>query len=159
MADMRLTVDGSPLVVESGSTAAEAFVAAGTTGIAARGPDGSLHDLAWVPDDGDVLESVPIDSDEGRAILRHSTAHVLAQAVQELFPQAKLGIGPPIENGFYYDFDVPEAFTPDDLGRLEERMRAIVAEGQRFSRRVVADDDARTELSDEPYKLELIGLK
>ena len=83
----------------------------------------------------------------------------MAQAVQELFPEAKLGIGPPITDGFYYDFDVPEPFTPDDLEAIETRMRKIVKEGQKFDRREVTDDDAREELADEPYKLELIGLK
>jgi threonyl-tRNA synthetase len=158
-ADIRLTVDGSPRVVPAGDTIGKVFYGAGIEAVVARGPDGSLHDLAWVPDDGDVVESVPIDSDEGRAVLRHSTAHVLAQAVQELFPEAKLGIGPPITNGFYYDFDVEKPFTPDDLEKLESRMRQIVKEGQRFQRRVVTDDEAREELANEPYKLELIGLK
>src|SRR5579875_3881129 len=158
-AQQRLTVDGAPLVVAVGTTAGEAFETLGVDAIAVRGPDGVLHDLAWRPDDGDQIESVPIDTDDGRAILRHSTAHVLAQAVQQLFPDAKLGIGPPIVNGFYYDFDVEQPFTPEDLEALESRMRDIVAEEQRFSRRVVTDDDARSELSTEPYKLELIGLK
>ena len=98
-------------------------------------------------------------SEDGRAIIRHSTAHVLAQAVQELFPDAKLGIGPPVENGFYYDFDVATPFTPEDLTKLEKKMQQIIKERQRFSRRVVSDDDARAELAHEPYKLELIGLK
>ncbi|MBX6767884.1 MAG: threonine--tRNA ligase, partial [Actinomadura rubrobrunea] len=98
-------------------------------------------------------------SEDGRAIMRHSTAHVLAQAVQDLFPEARLGIGPPVENGFYYDFDVAEPFTPDDLKRIEKRMREIVKQGQRFSRRPVSDEQARRELADEPYKLELIELK
>jgi threonyl-tRNA synthetase len=127
--------------------------------IAARLFDGRLVDLAFVPD-GDV-EVTPVRADEpdGLQVLRHSTAHVMAQAVQELFPEAKLGIGPPVENGFYYDFDVPEPFTPDDIKRIEKRMREIVKQGQRFSRRVVSDDAARDELAAEPYKLELIGLK
>ena len=106
-----------------------------------------------------MVEPVEIGSDDGRAIVRHSAAHVMAQAVQELFPEAKLGIGPPVENGFYYDFDVESPFTPDDLKRIEKRMREIVKQGQRFSRRAVSDDEARAELADEPYKLELIGLK
>jgi threonyl-tRNA synthetase len=107
--------------------------------------------------DGDEVAGVAIDSKDGRDILRHSTAHVLAQAVQDLFPDAKLGIGPPIENGFYYDFDVEIPFVPEDLEKLETRMRKIIKEGQRFSRRAVSDDDARVELKDEPYKLELRG--
>jgi threonyl-tRNA synthetase len=121
--------------------------------------NGELRDLSSELADGDVVEPVPVASDDGRAILRHSTAHVLAQAVQALFPDAKLGIGPPIEDGFYYDFGVAEPFHPDDLVRLETQMRKIIKEGQSFSRRAVSDDDARAELADEPYKLELIGLK
>jgi threonyl-tRNA synthetase len=126
--------------------------------VAAR-VDDELRDLAHVLADGDRVEPVAIDSRDGRDILRHSTAHVMAQAVQELYPEAKLGIGPPIENGFYYDFDVPEPFTPEDLSRIDKRMQQIVKEGQTFSRRAVSDEDARVELADEPYKLELIGLK
>ncbi len=126
--------------------------------IAAR-VGGELRDLAHELSDGDAVEPVAIDSPDGLDILRHSTAHVMAQAVQELFPEAKLGIGPPITDGFYYDFDVPEPFTPDDLEAIETRMRKIVKEGQKFDRREVTDDDAREELADEPYKLELIGLK
>ena len=126
--------------------------------VAAR-VNGVPRDLTYVVEDGDTVESIAIESPEGRAILRHSTAHVLAQAVQDLFPKAKLGIGPPIENGFYYDFDVPQPFHPDDLDRIEKRMREIVKEGQAFSRRVVSDDEARAELADEPYKLELIDIK
>jgi threonyl-tRNA synthetase len=121
--------------------------------------NGELRDLAYELADGDVVEGVPIGSPDGQAVLRHSTAHVLAQAVQTLFPKARLGIGPPIEDGFYYDFDVDTPFVPEDLDRLETQMRKIVKEGQSFSRRAVSDDDARAELADEPYKLELIGLK
>jgi threonyl-tRNA synthetase len=109
--------------------------------------------------EGDEVEPIAIDSADGRAILRHSTAHVMAQAVQELYPDAKLGIGPPIENGFYYDFDVATPFTPDDLARIDKRMQQIVKEAQTFNRRVVSDDEARAELAFEPYKLQLIGLK
>jgi threonyl-tRNA synthetase len=126
--------------------------------IAARVND-QMRDLAHELADGDEVAGVAIDSEDGRAILRHSTAHVLAQAVQDLFPDAKLGIGPPVENGFYYDFDVETPFVPEDLDKLETRMRKIVKDNQRFSRRAVSDDDARVELATEPYKLELIGLK
>jgi len=126
--------------------------------IAARVGD-TLKDLAYELADGDEVEGVAIDSKDGRDILRHSTAHVMAQAVQDLFPDAKLGIGPPIDNGFYYDFDVEIPFVPEDLEKIETRMRKIIKEGQKFSRRAVSDDDAREELRDEPYKLELIGLK
>ncbi|WP_020573667.1 threonine--tRNA ligase [Actinopolymorpha alba] len=143
--------------VTTGTTAGELFQ--GDRAVIAARVNGELRDLAWALSDADEVEPIAIDSEDGRAILRHSTAHVLAQAVQELFPEAKLGIGPPVENGFYYDFDVPKPFHPDDLERLETRMRQIIKERQRFSRRVVTDDEARAELADEPYKLELIGLK
>jgi threonyl-tRNA synthetase len=126
--------------------------------IAAR-VNGTLKDLSYELADGDRVEAVAIDSADGHDILRHSTAHVMAQAVQELYPDAKLGIGPPIENGFYYDFDVATPFVPEDLEKIETRMRKIIKEGQRFSRRVVTDHDAIHELADEPYKIELIGLK
>jgi len=118
-----------------------------------------LKDLATQVTTTDTVEPVTIDSPDGLSILRHSTAHVLAQAVQSVNPEAKLGIGPPITDGFYYDFDVAEAFTPEDLKALDKEMSRIVRAGQRFVRRVVTDDEARAELADEPYKLELIGLK
>ena len=158
VSELRITLDGSERAVPVGATAGQALGADGRTVIAAR-VNGELRDLATELRDGDVVEPVEIGSDDGRAIMRHSAAHVLAQAVQELFPEAKLGIGPPVENGFYYDFDVPEPFTPEDLKRIEKRMREIIKQGQRFSRRAVSDDEARAELADEPYKLELIGLK
>src|SRR3954452_13791551 len=148
--------------VTTGTKAWELFRdrdADGSAEIIAARVNGELRDLAHELSDGDVVEGVAIDSDDGRAILRHSTAHVLAQAVQALFPKARLGIGPPVEDGFYYDFDVDTPFVPEDLERLETQMRKIVKEGQSFSRRAVSDDDARAELADEPYKLELIGLK
>src|SRR4051812_24964090 len=159
MPEIRLTVDGSPLVVAAGRTTAEIFADTGIDAVVVRANEEVLHDLDWVPEDGDALESVPIDSPEGLAVLRHSSAHVLAQAVQGLFPSARLGIGPPITNGFYYDFGVETPFTPEDLEQLEQRMQAIIAEGQTFARRVVSDEEARQELADEPYKLELIDLK
>ncbi|WP_372456093.1 threonine--tRNA ligase [Nocardioides lacusdianchii] len=120
---------------------------------------GQLKDLAYELADGDEVESVAIDSADGRDILRHSTAHVMAQAVQQLWPEAKLGIGPPVENGFYYDFDVETPFVPEDLVKIESAMRKIIKENQRFERRVTTDADALDELKDEPYKVELIGLK
>ncbi|MEP9385341.1 threonine--tRNA ligase [Nocardioides sp. KR10-350] len=118
-----------------------------------------LRDLAYELQDGDEVEGVAIDSKDGRDILRHSTAHVMAQAVQDLFPEAKLGIGPPVQDGFYYDFDVDTPFVPADLEKIESRMRKIIKENQRFSRRPVSDAEAIAELQDEPYKIELIGLK
>lgn len=121
--------------------------------------NGELKDLATTVTADDRVEPVTIDSADGLSILRHSTAHVLAQAVQRVKPQANLGIGPPVTDGFYYDFQVDEPFTPDDLKVIKKEMERIVRENQRFVRRVVTDDEARAELSDEPFKLELIGLK
>lgn len=121
--------------------------------------NGELRDLATQVSDSDVIEPVTIDSEDGLNILRHSAAHALAQAVQSVNPTAKLGIGPPITDGFYYDFDVQEPFTPDDLKALEKAMERIIRQGQRFVRRVVSEEEARAELASEPYKLELIGLK
>ncbi len=119
--------------------------------------NGELRDLATEVGADDLVEPVTVDSDEGLAILRHSSAHVAAQAVQKLFPEAKLGIGPPIKDGFYYEFDVPEPFTPEDLKAIEKEMVSILKSGQQFQRRVVVESDAVTELADEPYKLRLIG--
>ncbi|HJX43044.1 MAG TPA: threonine--tRNA ligase [Geodermatophilus sp.] len=152
--------------VPAGTTAEQALKDAG---VALKGPDGAvvvrdlatgeLRDLAWAPGADAEVEPVVAASPEGRAVIRHSTAHVLAQAVQDLFPGTRLGIGPPVENGFYYDFDPEKPFTPEDLQALEKRMQQIVRAGQRFSRREISDDEARAELAHEPYKLELIGLK
>lgn len=121
--------------------------------------NGTLKDLAATVTDADEVEPVTIDSPDGLNILRHSAAHVLAQAVQRINPQANLGIGPPITDGFYYDFGVDTPFTPEDIKAITKEMQRIVREGQRFVRRVVTDDEARAELADEPFKLELIGLK
>ncbi|MEL5989982.1 threonine--tRNA ligase [Microbacterium phosphatis] len=121
--------------------------------------DGELKDLAAEVSDTQTTEPITIDSQDGLNILRHSTAHVLAQAVQKLRPAAKLGIGPFITDGFYYDFGVEDPFTPDDLKAIKKEMQRIVKDAQRFRRRVVTDDEARAELADEPFKLELIGLK
>jgi threonyl-tRNA synthetase len=165
---LHITLAGREHVVDAGTTAGDALRLSEPAGGPAAGPgsaviaarvNGELRDLAAPLADGDAVEPVEIGSDDGRAIMRHSTAHVMAQAVQELFPEAKLGIGPPVENGFYYDFDVAAPFSPDDLKAIEQRMRQIVKQGQRFSRREVSDDQAREELAGEPYKLELIGIK
>src|SRR5690554_4188172 len=121
--------------------------------------NGELRDLTATVTDADEVEPVRIDSEDGLNILRHSAAHVAAQAVQSINPEAKLGIGPPVTDGFYYDFDVEQPFTPEDLKAIEKAMERIVKQGQRFVRRVVSDDEARAELAEEPYKLELIGLK
>lgn len=155
------------LRVAAGTTAGAAVRDAGLPGrgepgaiVVVRDAEGKLRDLSWTPDVDVEVTPVAADTEEGRSVIRHSAAHVLAQAVQELFPAAKLGIGPPITDGFYYDFDVPEAFTPEDLEKLEKRMKAIVKEGQLFSRRVYeSKDEARRELAGEPYKLELVDDK
>ncbi|MEU7649268.1 threonine--tRNA ligase [Streptomyces huasconensis] len=161
MSDVRVIIqrdsEREERVVTTGTTAADLFP--GERTIVAARVAGELKDLAYAVADGDEIEPVEISSEDGLNILRHSAAHVMAQAVQELFPEAKLGIGPPIRDGFYYDFDVKEPFTPEDLKRIEKKMQEIQKRGQRFSRRVTNDDDARVELADEPYKLELIGLK
>ena len=127
--------------------------------IVAMRVNGELKDLAATVTDSDTVEPVTIDSQDGLNILRHSAAHVVAQAVQTINPEAKLGIGPPITDGFYYDFDVEDPFTPEDLKAIQKEVDRIIRSGQRFQRRVVTEDEARTELASEPYKLELIGLK
>jgi threonyl-tRNA synthetase len=147
----------SARTVPAGTTAGELFDNDGAV-VAVR-VGGELKDLSYAVSDGDHISPVTLNSEEGLTTLRHSTAHVLAQAVQDLFPEAKLGIGPPIENGFYYDFDVARPFHPDDLERIEKRMREIIKEDQRFVRRVVTERQAQDELAAEPYKLELIGHK
>ena len=157
----------APIRVAAGTTAGAAVREAGlpTRGavdaiVVVRDAEGRLRDLSWTPEADAEVTPVAADTDDGRSVIRHSTAHVLAQAVQGMFPEAKLGIGPPITDGFYYDFDVPRAFTPDDLAALEKRMKQIVKDGQLFDRRVYASKDAaREELADEPYKLELVDDK
>jgi len=160
--DITVSIAGSKRSVAAGTTAADLFAEDTTLtpdkALVARVND-ELRDLAHILSDGDVVEPVGVDSDEGLAVLRHSAAHVLAQAVQQINPKAKLGIGPPIRDGFYYDFDVEEPFTPEDLKALEKAMQKIINEGQTFVRRVVTDNAAREELASEPYKCELIGLK
>ncbi|MET9955942.1 threonine--tRNA ligase [Streptomyces sp. NPDC006339] len=161
MSEVRVTVQSASGPEErtvSAGTTAGALFADDRTVIAAR-VAGELKDLSYELAEGDVVEGVEISSEDGLNILRHSTAHVMAQAVQELFPEAKLGIGPPVRDGFYYDFDVEKPFTPEDLKAIEKRMQEIQKRGQRFSRRVVSDEEARAELASEPYKLELIGIK
>ncbi|MCG7593709.1 threonine--tRNA ligase [Mycobacterium sp. PSTR-4-N] len=157
----------APIRVAAGTTAAAAVREAGLPSrgapdavVVVRDADGRLRDLSWTPDTDVDVVPVAADTDDGRSVIRHSAAHVLAQAVQDMFPEAKLGIGPPITDGFYYDFDVAEPFTPEDLEALEKRMRKIVKDGQLFERRVFASkDEARAELAGEPYKLELIDDK
>ncbi|BDY31485.1 threonine--tRNA ligase [Mycolicibacterium mageritense] len=161
------SVPVAPIRVAAGTTAGAAVREAGLPGrgepdaiVVVRDADGRLRDLSWAPEVDAEVTPVAADTEDGRSVIRHSAAHVLAQAVQELFPQAKLGIGPPITDGFYYDFDVTEPFTPEDLEKLEKRMKQIVKDGQLFSRRVYASkDEAREELANEPYKLELVDDK
>ncbi len=156
VSSVNVSVDGVSVHAEAGSDGFKLFT---ERSIVAMRVNGELRDLAHAISDGDVIEAVPISSPDGLNILRHSAAHVLAQAVQNINPEAKLGIGPPIKDGFYYDFDVENSFTPEDLKALEKAMERIIRSGQRFIRRVTTDGDARIELSNEPYKLELIGLK
>lgn len=157
----------APIRVAAGTTAGAAVREAGLPSrgtpdaiVVVRDQEGRLRDLSWAPDVDVEVTPVAADTEDGRSVIRHSCAHVLAQAVQDLFPQAKLGIGPPITDGFYYDFDVAEPFTPEDLDKLEKRMQKIVKDGQLFSRRVYdSKDQAREELANEPYKLELVDDK
>jgi threonyl-tRNA synthetase len=156
--------DNPPVAVRvdastAGTTAGQLLAQAGGKDSAVARVDGELRDLAYVVSEGELVEQVPYGSEDGRAVLRHSAAHVLAQAVQELFPGTLLGIGPPIKDGFYYDFLPERPFTPEDLTAIEKKMSDITRQRQRFSRRVVSEDDARAELADEKFKLELIGLK
>ncbi|GIJ77567.1 threonyl-tRNA synthetase [Micromonospora phaseoli] len=166
MSAPRTPAVADPVVVAAGTTAADAVAAAGLPAngpkavVVVRDPQGVLRDLDWRPAQETSVEPVALDSPDGLNVLRHSTAHVLAQAVQDIFPEAKLGIGPPIDNGFYYDFAVGKPFQPDDLAKLEKRMQEIVKSGQRFRRRRFDSlDEAKTELAAEPFKLELIDVK
>jgi len=155
-AQITVSVAGSERSVPVGTTAADLFEDEKRVVVARVG--GELKDLTHELTDGDEVEGVDIASPDGLDVLRHSCTHVMAQAVQQLWPEAKLGIGPYIRDGFYYDFDVAEPFTPEDLKKLEKTMQRIVNEGQRFQRRVVSAEEALAELASEPYKCELIGL-
>jgi threonyl-tRNA synthetase len=154
--EVSIVLDGQKQQVPAASTGFTLFT---EKNIVAMKVNSEPRDLAHNVQEGDVVEAITIDSQDGLNILRHSAAHVLAQAVQNINPEAKLGIGPPIKDGFYYDFDVENPFTPEDLKALEKEMERIIRAGQRFVRRVTNDEDAKKELSKEPYKLELIGLK
>jgi threonyl-tRNA synthetase len=151
--------------VPAGTTAGTAVREAGLSGtgpgtvIVVRDPEGNLRDLSWTPETEAEVEPIAAATPDGRNVIRHSAAHVLAQAVQQEFPEAKLGIGPFIKDGFYYDFQVDRPFTPEDLAKLESRMKKIIKGAQRFSRRVVEVEEARVELAKEPFKLELISDK
>jgi threonyl-tRNA synthetase len=153
---MQIFVNGEPREFETGS---DGFALFPEKSIVALRVNGELKDLAYKPQPGEKVESVDIDSEDGLSILRHSTAHIMAQAVQEMFDPAKLGIGPPIKDGFYFDFGVEEPFKPEDLKRIEKRMKELVGKSQRFVRREVSDEQARELMKNEPYKLELISLK
>jgi threonyl-tRNA synthetase len=157
MAKISIVVDGKPQSLDSEIKPTQIF--SENSEIVVCKVNGELKDLWTDIKDGDVVEGISIESPEGLAVLRHSTAHVLAQAVQEVFADTKLGIGPPITDGFYYDFDPQRPFNPDDLEKLESAMRKIIKSGQRFKRRVTTEKDALSELAHEPYKCELIGLK
>lgn len=157
MAQIAITLDKAEHRIEEGATGTQLFE--GRAEIVALRVDGELRDLDVPLAAGQRVEGVDISSEDGLSILRHSTAHVLAQAVQKADPEAKLGIGPPIADGFYYDFDVAEPFTPESLKAIEKEMGRIIKANQRFVRREISDDAARAELAAEPYKLELIGLK
>jgi threonyl-tRNA synthetase len=154
---IKVSINGKAESIQSDQKPSNLFSA--DTDVVVCRINGDLRDLWSDLNEGDVIESVSINSPDGLNVLRHSTAHVLAQAVQEVFPETKLGIGPPIRDGFYYDFDPAEPFTPSDLEKLETAMRKIIKAGQRFKRRVVNEKDALIELKNEPYKCELIGLK
>jgi len=157
MSSISITVDGAVRSVEADQKPTQIF--ADSKEIVVCKVNGQLKDLWTDLQDGDIVEGVSISSPEGLAVLRHSTAHVMAQAVQQTFAQTRLGIGPPITDGFYYDFDPAQPFTPEDLEKIESVMRKIVKEGQRFKRRVTNEGDALKELAHEPYKCELIGIK
>ena len=157
MAQISITVDGAALKLEADQRPTHIF--ADNKEVVVCRVNGALKDLWTELSDGDVVESIVISSPDGLAVLRHSTAHVMAQAVQEVYANTRLGIGPPIKDGFYYDFDPVNTFNPDDLVKIESAMRKIVKEGQRFRRRVTTEAEALKELAHEPYKCELIGIK
>jgi len=157
MSDIKVTVDGAQISVASDQRPTQIFT--DKKEIVVCKINGVLKDLWSDLADGDVIEGISISSPDGLNVLRHSTAHVMAQAVQQVFAQTRLGIGPPITDGFYYDFEPAEPFNPDDLEKIESAMRKIVKEGQRFKRRVITESDALKALAHEPYKCELIGIK
>jgi len=157
MAQISITIDGAALKIEADQRPTHIF--AENKEVVVCRVNGTLRDLWTELAEGDVVESVLISSPDGLAVLRHSTAHVMAQAVQEVYANTRLGIGPPIKDGFYYDFDPVNTFNPDDLVKIESAMRKIVKEGQRFRRRVTTEAEALKELAHEPYKCELIGIK
>ncbi|MCC3265215.1 threonine--tRNA ligase [Arthrobacter gengyunqii] len=152
-----LIVNDEETTVDTGTTGAQLFF--DRRDVVVMRVDGVLKDLDTELAPGQAIEAVTIDSEDGLNVLRHSTAHVMAQAVQQLRPDAKLGIGPYIKDGFYFDFDVAEPFTPEDLKTLEKMMQKIINSNQKFARRVVTEEEAREAMANEPYKLELLGKK
>jgi threonyl-tRNA synthetase len=157
MSELKITIDGVATVIAADQRPTQIF--ADHKEVVVCRINGELRDLWTDLADGDRLEAVTIDSEDGLKVLRHSTAHVMAQAVQQIYPEAKLGIGPPITDGFYYDFDPQDPFTPESLEKIESAMRKIIKDGQRFKRRVTNEAEALVELAKEPYKCELIGIK
>ncbi len=157
MSEISVTVDGVAVNVAADQKPTQIF--ADRKDVVVCKINGELKDLWSDLVSGDSIESVTISSPEGLAVLRHSTAHVMAQAVQSIFSGTRLGIGPPITDGFYYDFDPERPFNPDDFEKIESAMRKIIKDGQRFKRRITSESDALKELAHEPYKCELIGLK
>ena len=157
MSQISIKIDGRELLIDPDQKPTHLF--AEQKEIVVCRINGVLKDLWTNLNHGDVVEGISISSPDGLAVLRHSTAHVMAQAVQQIFSQTRLGIGPPIKDGFYYDFDPQEPFNPDDLEKIESAMRKIIKEGQRFKRRVTDEESALAELAHEPYKCELIVIK
>ena len=157
MPDISLVIDGQPETVPAGTTGTAWFEK--NRSVVAIKVNGIPRDLASALEEGTTVEAITLESEDGLNILRHSATHVLAQAVQDVFPDVNLGIGPFITDGFYYDFGNIDAVTPELLRELEKRMKRIIKEGQRFVRREIGEDEARVELADQPYKLELVTTK
>ena len=152
-----IALDGAVRSIEAGTTGTALF--GDDRRIVAMKVDGDPWDLDRELPDGAVVEPIVLTSQDGLNILRHSATHVMAQAVQEIFPDVNLGIGPFITDGFYYDFGNIGAVTPELLKDIEKRMKRIVKEGQTFRRRDITEAEGRAELADQPYKLELITTK
>lgn len=155
MSSFTATIDGVERELDQGTTGTDLFGERRDV-IVAR-VDGELRDLSAAIPAGATVESVLISEPDGLTVLRHSATHVMAQAVQQLWPDAKLGVGPFITDGFYYDFDIAEPFTPEDLKTIEKTMQRIVKDGQSFRRRVVTQEEALAELAGEPYKCQLLN--
>jgi len=159
-AEIRVTLpDGSRKVLPAGATAADLAKAIGPglakAALAAK-VDGEVRDLARPLPDGVAVELLTDKHPQALDVLRHSTAHVLATAVRQLFPHARIGFGPPIEDGFYYDFEVPTPFTPEDLARIEAKMAEVTAADYPFVRAEVDRAEAKRRFTDDPLKLERI---